>query len=107
MSKWKPIAEQEGDKHLEDYQSHIVSCLRQLHTAVLNSERELSKATAERDRAVEALQGMCDQYLEDGTTKDGRPMYYHCFMSAGEHALDVLLELGKIDRDQSRTALGE
>jgi hypothetical protein len=50
---------------------------------------------------------MCDQYLEDGTTKDGRPMYYHCFMSAGEHALDVLLELGKIDRDQSRTALGE
>jgi len=51
--------------------------------------------------AVDALMSMFEQYCDSKqTTEDGRPMYDHCCMSAGEDAADVLLSRGKISLDQ-------
>jgi len=51
--------------------------------------------------AVEALMAMFTQYCDSKQiTEDGRPMYDHECMSAGEDAADVLIHHGKISLDQ-------
>ncbi len=55
----------------------------------------------EQDDAVDALMAMFEQYCDsEQITEDGRPMYDHCCMTAGEDAADVLLSHGKISLDQ-------
>jgi len=55
----------------------------------------------EQDNAVDALMAMFSKYCSSTqTTKNGRPMYDHWCMSAGEDAADVLLRHGKISLDQ-------
>jgi len=57
-------------------------------------------STAYRE-TLDALMSMFEQYCDSTQkTEEGRPMYDHCCMSAGEDAADVLLIHGKISLDQ-------
>ena len=50
---------------------------------------------------VDALLNMFTQYcVVRERTSDGRPMYDHECMSAGENAADILLEYNRITLDQ-------
>jgi len=56
---------------------------------------------SDKNANVDVLMAMFEQYCDSTqTTKDGRPMYDHCCMTAGEDAADVLLNHGKISLDQ-------
>lgn len=46
-------------------------------------------ASVKLEKALDALEDMCFQYL----TWDGSPDFHHSFMSAGENACEVLPEL--------------
>jgi hypothetical protein len=51
--------------------------------------------------AIDALEGMFIQYCGTReTTKDGKPMFDHDCMGAGEEASDVLLKHGRIELSQ-------
>lgn len=62
---------------------------------------EPTNISADLAEALDALEGMLDQYCGvKETTTDGKPMYDHCCMGAGETACDVLLKHGKLTSDQ-------
>lgn len=50
--------------------------------------------------AVEALQLMFEQYCSAGLSSDGRNLFQHFHMSAGEEAADVLIAEHRITSDQ-------
>ena len=55
----------------------------------------------DNEATVDALLSMFSQYCGvDERTPDGRPMFDHVCMSAGEDAADVLLHHGRITMDQ-------
>lgn len=62
----------------------------------------MSKAMDNRNKILEdALFDMFLQYCGVGqTTSDGRQMFDHCCMSAGENAADILRIYGRITLDQ-------
>lgn len=66
-------------------------------TAKANQTHRCEQAEADRDKLLSALVGMCIQYLtvtpEPEESRDYRE-FHHMFMSAGEQACDVLVDMG-------------
>lgn len=66
--------------------------------AVRHSLSEVLRLRAENAEALDALKLMADQYL--AAQIDGREVYDHRFMAAGEACLEVLIAAGVIDESQ-------
>ncbi len=67
----------------------------------MTSRGELPTTEQENLRLKECLLMMAEQYLKSPQkTPDGRSMYDHSFMSAGEETLEALEDLGVIQSDQ-------
>ena len=67
----------------------------------MSAPTELETLHKRHSAAVGALMQMFEQYCSWSTkTAEGKPMFHHMFMSAGEDASEVLEAEGRISGDQ-------